>query len=314
MTATQSITVTVAPVTAVSSDTEVAEANASVDTSGAVTVTMRASSDGHSTITVMAPADDGASTVTTAIELEVGEGLPAGTTIALPDSLSRIGKSVTVSLLLSDQEITPPASFSTIVAPLIVAVALSSTTSEPVTVCLPIDPEAGVRTAVLLQYDESKGAWEEVAESPGIGPLVNRTQVKCADTKGSSTLAVAYGKNRDATLNILSLNDLSLRPLFEAGLTEYKVSVAYEVETVTVSAIASDAGASAVAVSPDDSSASTMGRQVPLEVGENVITVTVTAEDASVTGTYTITVTRAPSLEVVSEPSPTPVPPVTGGV
>ena len=314
LTATQSITVTVAPVTAVSSDTEVAEANASVDTSGAVTVTMRASSAGNSTITVMAPADDGASTVTTAIELEVGEGLPAGTTIALPDSLSRIGKSVTVSLLLSDQEITPPASFSTIVAPLIVAVALSSTTSEPVTVCLPIDPEAGVRTAVLLQYDESKGAWEEVAESPGTGPLVNGKQVMCADTKGSSTLAVAYHKSRDATLDTLSLNDLGLRPLFEAGLTEYEVSVAYEVETVTVTAIASDAGASAVAVSPDDPSASTMGRQVPLEVGENVITVTVTAEDASVTGTYTITVTRAPSLEVVSEPSPTPVPPVTGGV
>ena len=314
LTATQSITVTVAPVTAVSSDTEVAEANASVDTSGAVTVTMRANSDGHSTITVMAPADDGASTVTTAIELEVGEGLPAGTTIALPDSLSRIGKSVKVSLLLSEQEITPPASLSTIVAPLIVDIALSSTPSEPVTVCLPTDLEAGVRTEVLLQYDESKGAWEEVSTNSSVGNALNGTQVMCADTKGSSTLALAYRKSRDATLDILSLNDLSLRPLFEAGLTEYEVSVAYEVETVTVTAIASDAGASAVAVSPDDSSASTAGHQVPLEVGENVITVTVTAEDASVTGTYTITVTRAPSLEVVSEPSPKPTPPRTGGV
>ena len=145
LTATQSIPVTVAPVTAVSSDSEVAEVEASVDTSGAVTVTMRANSDGHSTITVMAPADDGASTVTTAIELEVGEGLPSGTTIALPDGVARIGKSVTVSLLLSEQEITPPASFSTIVAPLVVDIALSSTPSEPVTVCLPIDPEAGTK-------------------------------------------------------------------------------------------------------------------------------------------------------------------------
>ena len=267
---------------------------------------MRANSDGHSTITVMAPADDGASTVTTAIELEVGEGLPAGTTIALPDSLSRIGKSVKVSLLLSEQEITPPASLSTIVAPLIVDIALSSTPSEPVTVCLPTDLEAGVRTEVLLQYDESKGAWEEVSTNSSVGNALNGTQVMCADTKGSSTLALAYRKSRDATLDILSLNDLSLRPLFKAGLTEYEVSVAYEVETVTVTAIASAAGASAVAVSPDDSSAPTMGHQVPLEVGENVITVTVTAEDASVTGTYTITVTRAPSLEVVSEPSPKP--------
>ena len=312
--ATQSIPVTVSPVTAVSSDTEVAEANASVDTSGAVTVTIRTNSAGHATITVMAPADDGASTVITAIELEVGEGLPAGTTIALPDSFARIGKSVTVSLLLSDEEITPPSSFSAVVPPLVVDITLSSIPSEPATICLPIDPATGVRTPLLLRYDESTDAWEEVSESPGIGPLVNGTQVKCADTKGSSTLAVAYRKNRDATLTTLSLNGLSLRPLFEAGLTEYEVSVTYDVETVTVSAIPSDAGASAVAVSPDDSSASTMDHQVPLEVGENVITVTVTAEDASVTGTYTITVTRAPSLEVVSEPSPKPTPPRTGGV
>ena len=312
--ATQSIPVTVSPVTAVSSDTEVAEANASVDTSGAVTVTIRTNSAGHATITVMAPADDGASTVITAIELEVGEGLPAGTTIALPDSFARIGKSVTVSLLLSDEEITPLSSFSAVVPPLVVDITLSSIPSEPATICLPIDPATGVRTPLLLRYDESTDAWEEVSESPGIGPLVNGTQVKCADTKGSSTLAVAYRKNRDATLTTLSLNGLSLRPLFEAGLTEYEVSVTYDVETVTVSAIPSDAGASAVAVSPDDSSASTMDHQVPLEVGENVITVTVTAEDASVTGTYTITVTRAPSLEVVSEPSPKPTPPRTGGV
>ena len=314
LTATQSIPVTVAPVTSVSSDSEVAEVEASVDTSGAVTVTMRANSDGHSTITVMAPADDGASTVITAIDLEVGKGLSAGTTITLPDGVARIGKTVTVSLLLSEQEITPPASFSTIVAPLIVDIALSSTPSEPATVCLPIDPEAGIRTAVLLQYDESMDAWGEVSTDESVGNALSGTQVKCADTKGSSTLAVAYRKSRDATLDILSLNDLSLRPLFKAGLTEYEVSVAYEVETVTVTAIASDSGASAVVVSPGDSNASTAGHQVPLEVGENVITVTVTAEDASVTGTYTITVTRAPNLEVVSEPSPKPASPKTGGV
>ena len=314
LTATQSIPVTVAPVTAVSSDWEVAEVEASVDTSGSVTVTMRANSDGHSTVTVMAPADDGASTVTTAIELEVGEGLPSGTTIALPDGVARIGKSVTVSLLLSEQEITPFASLSTIVALLVVDIALSSTPSEPVTVCLPIDPEAGTRTAVLLQYDESMDAWGEVSTDESVGNALSGTQVKCANTKGSSTLAVAYRKSRDATLDTLSLNDLSLRPLFKAGLTEYEVSVAYEVETVTVTAIASDSGASAVVVSPGDSNASTAGHQVPLEVGENVITVTVTAEDASVTGTYKITVTRAPSLGVFSEPPPKPTPPKTGGV
>ena len=184
LTATQSIPVTVAPVTAVSSDSEVAEVEASVDTSGAVTVTMRANSDGHSTITVMAPADDGASTVTTAIDLEVGEGLPSGTTIALPDGVARIGKSVTVSLLLSEQEITPFASLSTIVAPLIVDIALPSTPSEPATVCLPIDPEAGIRTAVLLQYDESMDAWGEVSTDESRRQRLERNAIQVCRYEG----------------------------------------------------------------------------------------------------------------------------------
>ena len=314
LTATQSIAVTVAPVTAVSSDTEIVEVEASVEASGAVSVTMRANSAGRATIAVMAPSDDGASTAKSTIELELSEGLPAGVTITLPDSVARSGKTVTASILLSDGQITPPASFSAIVTPLVVDIALSATPSEPVTVCLPTDPDAGVRPAVLLQYDPARDTWEEVTKISSVGPLVKETPALCADTKDSSTLVVAYRKNRDATLSTLSLNDLVLQPLFETGLTEFEVSVVYDVEVVTVSATASDAGASSVAISPEDSNASAQGHQIPLEVGKNVITVLVTAEDASVTGAYTITVTRAPSPVAVSEPSPKPAPARAGGV
>ena len=167
---------------------------------------------------------------------------------------------------------------------------------------------------MLLQYDESMDAWGEVSTDESVGNALSGTQVKCADTKGSSTLAVAYRKSRDATLETLSLDDLSLRPLFEAGLTEYEVSVAYEVETVTLTVSPATPERPRWWSHRATQTASTAGHQVPLEVGENVITVTVTAEDASVTGTYTITVTRAPNLEVVSEPSPKPASPKTGGV
>ena len=310
----QSIPVTVTPVTAVSSDTGVAEAEASVDGDSTVTVTIRANSEGHSTITVMATADDGASTITTAVEMEVGEGIPVGTTVTLPDSVARSGKSVTASVLPSDREIASPGSFSSIVTPLVVDFALSSIPSEPLIICLPIKPDAGVRTALLLHYDEPRDAWKEIPTSSTLDPLFNGTQAICAEAKDSSTLAVAYHKNRDATLSTLSLNDLVLKPLFETGLTEYEVSVVYDVEAVTVSATASDTEASSVAVLPEDSSASTLGHQIPLEVGENIITVLVTAEDDSVTGTYTITVTRAASPVAVSEPSSKPAPARAGGV
>ena len=148
---------------------------------------------------------------------------------------------------------------------------------------------------------------------PSIRSLIG-TLVICAETRDSSTLAVAYRKSRDATLSTLSLSDLVLQPLFETGLTEYEVSVAHDVEAVTVSATAGDSGASLVAVSPEDSSASTLGHQIPLEVGVNVITVMVTAEDDSVTGIYTITVTRASSPVAISGPSPRPSPARAGGV
>ena len=311
--ASQSIPVTVAPVTAVSSNTEVAEAEVDVDDSGAVTLTIRAASQGRSTITVMAPADDGASTIATIIEAEVGKDVPAGALITLPDSIARGEKTTTLSLLLSNEQTTPPADFSSVLGPLIMDIALSATTPGPVTACLPTDPEAGPRMAVLLLYDESTAEWEDVSETPGIGPFVNGARALCADTKGSSTLAVAYAKNKDATLSALSLDALSLRPFFKAGVTEYQVSVDYEVENVTVTAVAADAGASVV-LSSGDSRASTTGHQVPLQVGENVIRVTVTAEDASVTGTYTITVSRAPSLQVISAPSGKPDSPGRGGV
>ena len=313
LTASQSVPVTVAPVTAVSSDTEIAEAQAHVDGGGAVTVTIKANSYGKSTITVMAPADDGASMVTTATEFEVGEGIPVGTIVSLPDSVARSGEPVTASILLSEQGIAPTASFSAIVTPLVVEVALSATPSELVTICLPTDPEAEPGKAVLLQYEASTDTWKEVAASLGAEPTTNGAQALCADTKGSSILAVAYGKSRDATLRGLSLDALTLRPIFEAGVTEYRVSVAYEVENVTVTAVTADPGAS-VMLSPDDSSASTTRHQVPLNVGENVIRVTVTAEDASVSGTYTITVSRAPNLQVVSGPSRKPDSPRAGGV
>ena len=93
----------------------------------------------------------------------------------------------------------------------------------------------------------------------------------------------------DATLSALELSDIDFGTL-DPSSTTYTVDVPYEVSETTVTATVNQAGANFVVKSdgvevPDG--------VIPLEVGENVITVEVTAEDATTTTTYTVTVTRA---------------------
>ena len=107
----------------------------------------------------------------------------------------------------------------------------------------------------------------------------------------------------DAPLSGLALEDgdgntISLGQTFAPGTMNYTVSVANDVDEVTLSATANGAGASVsgvtlngTAITDDDF---TDGIMVPsLLAGDNEIVLTVTAEDTSTTQTYTVTVTRA---------------------
>ena len=98
----------------------------------------------------------------------------------------------------------------------------------------------------------------------------------------------------DSTLSALAVNDgtndLTLTPTFAVARQTYTASAPNSVETVIVTAMASESGAS-VTIAPTDSDTNTSGHQVALREGENTITVTVTNDRS--TWTYTVTVTRA---------------------
>ncbi len=90
------------------------------------------------------------------------------------------------------------------------------------------------------------------------------------------------GISTDATLSALSLSGAELSPEFDSGTTEYSAVVEYSVESVTVSATATDEAATV----------SSGTGEANLSVGDTVIEVTATAEDES-SMTYSVTVTRS---------------------
>lgn len=112
-------------------------------------------------------------------------------------------------------------------------------------------------------------------------------------TTKTYTVTVTRAASNNADLNELALSNGSFSPAFDSGVTSYTATVGNGVASVTVIPTASDLNAMLTVngriVSSGGSSAS-----IPLNVGDNVVSVTVTAEDGTMK-TYTITVTRATS-------------------
>ena len=106
----------------------------------------------------------------------------------------------------------------------------------------------------------------------------------------------------DATLSALTLSAGTLMPVFAAGTTEYTAEVDNDVASVTVTATKNHADATDPVIKKGATEYA--DGTVPLDVGDNAITVEVTAEDGVSTQTYTVTVTRAaadaPKLETLS--------------
>ncbi|MDR2475432.1 MAG: cadherin-like beta sandwich domain-containing protein [Bacteroidales bacterium] len=89
----------------------------------------------------------------------------------------------------------------------------------------------------------------------------------------------------DATLSALSVNEGTLTPVFSKSTTAYTVSVANDIESITIAATASQEGTGSSDVDGDGPKT--------LQVGANTFEVIVTAPNGSTHKTYTIVVTRA---------------------
>jgi hypothetical protein len=109
---------------------------------------------------------------------------------------------------------------------------------------------------------------------------------------GNNSGGGSSGGNGNAGLTSLTVNKGSLSPAFNTNITEYMVSVAYDVAKINVNAKAADNKAKV-----------TGDGQNSLAVGDNVIEVKVVAQDGT-EQIYTITVTRAGLDALVAYPNP----------
>ena len=95
--------------------------------------------------------------------------------------------------------------------------------------------------------------------------------------------------NTDATLSSLVLSHGILNPVFSSDTYEYTAEVGHSTASLTVTPTAGFAYA-AIQVNGIDTASGSTSNEIPLEVGENTITIVVTAQDGTTTKTYTVTV------------------------
>ncbi|WP_213509017.1 S-layer homology domain-containing protein [Paenibacillus faecis] len=109
-----------------------------------------------------------------------------------------------------------------------------------------------------------------------------------------STLHLVLRIRNDASLKSLAIHPGILDPVFVPAVEVYRANVPYDIPSISVSADAADDTASIQINGGADNPA-----DVPLQVGDNSVTITVTAADNTVK-TYTVTVTRAAPVPIDS--------------
>jgi ELWxxDGT repeat protein len=111
-------------------------------------------------------------------------------------------------------------------------------------------------------------------------------------TTSTYTINVTRAVSSNANLASLTLSSGTLAPIFAAGTTSYTASVDNAVSSVTVTPTLSDVNAS-LAVNNVTLASGNTSAAIPLNVGNNTVTIAVTAQDGITVNTYTINVNRA---------------------
>jgi len=134
----------------------------------------------------------------------------------------------------------------------------------------------------------------------GIGANVIRIEGTAQDgsTQQTYTLNITRtAPSSDANLSGLIFSNGSLNTTFSSGTTSYTSTVAYSVNSVTLTPTASGSNAT-ITVNGDPATSGQSYGPINLAVGSNLITVVGTAEDGSTQQSYAITLTRtAPSSD-----------------
>lgn len=118
-------------------------------------------------------------------------------------------------------------------------------------------------------------------------------------TKGTYTLVVTRSAaNTNANLSALSLNGITLSPVFASGTASYTATVPYSVGSYSVTATTS-VSTSTVKVKGANATSGVATSASSLSVGQNAIAIVVTAQSGT-TKTYNVTITRTAASSVAT--------------
>jgi hypothetical protein len=123
--------------------------------------------------------------------------------------------------------------------------------------------------------------------------------VSCGGSSSSDESALDI-LSSDASLSELTFDNADLDQVFQSTQPSYTASVGYVTTSLTLRFVASNSAAS-IKVNDDSVVSGSGTAQIPLDEGDNTVTVEVTAEDGQTTQTYTLEVSRASATEFTQQ-------------
>ncbi|AMR34026.1 hypothetical protein A0256_22550 [Mucilaginibacter sp. PAMC 26640] len=131
-----------------------------------------------------------------------------------------------------------------------------------------------------------------------VGPNIINVKVTAQDgiTVKNYTVTVTREPSSNADLSNIALSTGSLKEVFASGKLDYSADVLNTDASIQIKATVSDATAT-ITVNGDAVAAGSFSGNIPLTVGQTVITIVATAQDGITTKTYTVTVKRPPSAD-----------------
>ena len=164
-------------------------------------------------------------------------------------------------------------------------------TTTAVTTVTAIANHAQASVSILPADAASATAGHQVALDEGNNTITITVTAANGSIKNYTVAVTRPPRSGDNNLQSLSVSDAALRPAFLPIGTHYTANVDHAVAATTVTASARHPAAT-LALSPPDADANTIGHQVVLSEGNNIITVTVTASNGD-TKDYILTIRRA---------------------
>ena len=164
-------------------------------------------------------------------------------------------------------------------------------TSTAVTTVTAVANHAQASVSILPADADSATAGHQVALAEGSNTITITVTAENGSVKNYTVAVTRPPRSGDNNLQSLSVSDAALWPAFLPIGTRYTANVDHAVAATTVTASARHPAATLV-LSPPDADANTVGHQVVLSEGNNIITVTVTASNGD-TKDYVLTIRRA---------------------